>query len=380
MLYAGIAWNHDGYLVEILTEAGAVAAGPLRWDAGRIAELIVWLREFAERDGQPLTTVVESTNGLLDGPMTAAGLEVHRADPWVLPQRPAFGSVPARVLAQQARTAPGSLCRLTPEGGSLTGRAEEFHENVRRGEPAEAALTAAGGCLSHGHRDLPQAALSFDDGPDPVFTGQVLDILDHYGVRASFFCVGLHVEALPAEVRRIARAGHELGNHTWSHPYLPDLTPAQLREQIDRTQQAIERAAGRPATLFRPPYGAHTPEVLAELAARGPKVALWDVDSRDWARPGPEQIARTVLAAAGPGSVVLMHEGAGDRGQTVRALPAVIEGLLARGLRLVPVGELADPVSPRPAATRSDGLDPGPEAAAGVEAFQQGHADPAGSR
>ncbi|MEY9849372.1 peptidoglycan/xylan/chitin deacetylase (PgdA/CDA1 family) [Streptacidiphilus sp. BW17] len=326
--YAGIAWTGAGYRVAVLDGAGCRVTGARSWGAAQVAELIAWLRGLD--GGSTPAVVLDSTNGLLDGPMTAAGLEVYRADPWVLPPRPGFGSVPAERLAEQARTAPGTL----------TGRAEEFFEGVRRGEPTVAALVAAGGCFEHGRRDVPRVALTFDDGPDPALTRQVLEILDRYGARATFFSVGHHVAALPDEVRRIADAGHELGNHSWSHPYLPDLTPSQLREQLDRTTEAVARVTGQAPTRFRPPYGALTPEVLAALDGYPTTLTLWDVDSRDWTRPGPEQIAATVLEAAGPGSVVLMHEGAGDRGQTVRALPSIVEGLLERGLELVTVGEL----------------------------------------
>lgn len=337
--YAGIAWTDSGYQVEVLDGAGRRVVEPSSWGGAQVAELMSWLRNLD--DGRAPAVVLDSTNGLLDGPMTAAGLEVYRADPWLLPPRPRFGSVPAEQLAQRARTEPGALARVTAEGGTLTGRAEEYFEGVRRGEPMLAALTAAGRCFEHGPRDTPRVALTFDDGPDPVHTRQVLEILERYGARATFFCVGHHVAALPDEVRRIAAAGHELGNHSWSHPFLPDLTADQLREQLDRTTEAMARVTGEAPTRFRPPYGSLTPEVLAALEGHPTTLTMWDVDARDWARPGPEQIAATVLEAAGPGSVVLMHEGAGDRGQTVEALPSIVEGLLERGLELVTVGELA---------------------------------------
>ncbi|GHG13921.1 polysaccharide deacetylase family protein [Streptomyces zaomyceticus] len=342
--YAGIAWTDEGYRVEVLDDAGHRVVEQSSWGGARVAELIAWLRSLD--GGQPPAVVLDSTNGLLDGPMTAAGLEVYRADPWLLPQRPRFGSVPAEQLAEQARTAPGALARVTAEGGTLTGRAEEYFEGVRQGEPILAALTAAGRCFEHGSRDTPKVALTFDDGPDPVHTRQVLEILERYGARATFFCVGQHVAALPDEVRRIAAAGHELGNHSWSHPFLFDLTPDQLREQIDRTAELMTRVTGESPTWFRPPYGALNPEVLAALEGHPTTLTMWDVDARDWSRPGPERIAATVLEAAGPGSVVLMHEGAGDRGQTVQALPSIVEGLLERGLELVTVGDLSAPPGP----------------------------------
>ncbi|MEW1615363.1 MULTISPECIES: polysaccharide deacetylase family protein [unclassified Streptomyces] len=342
--YAGIAWTETGYRVEVLDDTGRHVAEPRSWDGGQVGELIAWLGGLG--DGPAPAVVLDSTNGLLDGPMTAAGLEVYRADPWLLPPRPRFGSVPAGQLAEQARTAPGAPARVTAEGGTLTGRAEEYFDGVRRGEPARAALTEAGGCFDHGRRDDRRVALTFDDGPDPVYTRQVVEILERYGARATFFCVGHHVAALPEEVRRIASYGHELGNHSWSHPFLPDLTPAELREQLDRTAEELDRVTGAVPTWFRPPYGALTPEVLAALEGHPTTLAMWDVDARDWSRPGPEQIAATVLEGAGPGSVVLMHEGAGDRAQTVQALPSIIEGLLERGLELVTVGELAAMAGP----------------------------------
>ncbi|SEK74386.1 polysaccharide deacetylase family protein [Streptacidiphilus jiangxiensis] len=353
--WAGIAWTADGYEAVVVDRAGRPVAVPTRWGAARVAELAAWLHRIGAGRGRELAVVLDSTNGLLDGPLTAAGLDVRRADPWTLPQRPAFGSVSAAALADCARRAPASPARLTPESGSLAGREAEFETGVADGAELRAALTAAGRCVEHGRRDRRQVALTFDDGPDPVLTRQILAVLARHGARATFFCVGHHVAALPEEVRRITEAGHELGNHSWSHPFLPDLTPAQLCEQIDRTAEAIARVTGREPSRFRPPYGSQTPEVLATLAGQRTTVTLWDVDSRDWARPGAERIATTVLEAVRPGSVVLLHEGAGDRRQTVLALPAVLAGLADRGLEPVTLTELLAPdpplTAPAPALT-----------------------------
>ncbi|MEU3603264.1 polysaccharide deacetylase family protein [Streptomyces sp. NPDC006798] len=345
MLYAGIAWSAEGYDVEIVDDAGVRALAPTHWSADRVPELTAWLERIVRHSAEPCAVVVDSTNGLVDGSLTAAGLDVRRADPWVLPDRPEFGSVPARTLADRARRDLMSLSPLTAEGGGQTGRDDDYHDGIRRGAGAEAELTRRGRCFRHGPRDRREIALTFDDGPDPVLTGEVLAILARYGVSATFFCVGLHVAALPDEVRRIVDAGHSLGNHTWSHPFLPDLTARQFRIQLDRTGEAVERAVGFVPTVFRPPYGCRTPESLAELLAGGPALALWDVDSWDWARPGPEKITSTVLEHVRPGSMILMHDGGGDRRQSVQALPGVIEGLLARDYRFVS----ADALAARPA-------------------------------
>jgi peptidoglycan/xylan/chitin deacetylase (PgdA/CDA1 family) len=162
-------------------------------------------------------------------------------------------------------------------------------------------------------------------------------------VCATFFCVGLNAGARGEDLQRMAERGHGIGNHTWSHPFLPDLSEIQLAEQIGRTAETIEAATGAAPTYFRPPYGSRTPAVLRSLTGLGTKVALWDVDTEDWAMPGPEVIARTVLRRTGPGSIVLMHDGGGDRSHTVAALPVIIEGLLARGLEFVRVEELTTP-------------------------------------
>ncbi|MFE9422550.1 polysaccharide deacetylase family protein [Kitasatospora sp. NPDC006697] len=337
--YAGIAWTGSGYRVEVVDDAGRRAAEPSDWHPARVAELISWLEDLA--DGQSsLSIILDSTNGLLDGPMTAAGLDVYRADPWLLPPRPPWGSVPADRLAEQGRTAPATLARITPDRGTLTGREPEYHDYLERSRPIRAAMTQAGRCFEHGHRETRSVALTFDDGPDPVFTAQVLDILARYDARATFFCVGHHVAAMPDLVRRIAAEGHELGNHSWSHPFLPDLTRDQLHEQLDRTTEAITRLTGEPTTRFRPPYGSLSPEVLASLADHPSTLTMWDTDSLDWTRPGPDRITANVLTTVRPGSVVLLHEGAGDRTQTVQALPAIIEGLLTRDLTPVTVSAL----------------------------------------
>jgi peptidoglycan/xylan/chitin deacetylase (PgdA/CDA1 family) len=160
-------------------------------------------------------------------------------------------------------------------------------------------------------------------------------------VTATFFCVGMNAAAHPDLVGRILEAGHHLGNHTWSHPYLPDLTRDELLRQVDETNAAISRVTGAPVHLFRPPYGSRTPEALGWLAEHGMTTVVWDVDAHDWSSPGEAAITANVGTSIANGSIVLMHDGGGDRRQTVAALPAILENLLDRGLRPVAVDELS---------------------------------------
>ncbi|MBB5080127.1 polysaccharide deacetylase family protein [Nonomuraea endophytica] len=337
MLYSGVSWGADGYEVEVLDVDGRAALPPARFGAGQMESLIGHLTSL----GDGLVTVVESTIGILDGRMMSAGLDVYRADPQIVPGRPAFGSVPAGRLARAAYRDLAALTRLDPGRGTQTGREGDLEAGIADGAAALAALAAAGRCLSHGPRERREVALTFDDGPQPPYTGQVLDVLERYGVRATFFCVGLNAGAHAEEIARMREQGHAVGNHTWSHPFLPELSRAQLAEQIERTGAAIAGAGGgRAPVLFRPPYGSRNAEVMGWLRELGTTVVLWDVEPFDWAMPGAREIAEIVLGQVRPGSIILLHDGGGDRSQTVGSLAPMIEGLLDRGYRFVLVDEL----------------------------------------
>jgi peptidoglycan/xylan/chitin deacetylase (PgdA/CDA1 family) len=345
--YAGIAWTAAGFEVAVLDTAGQPVRPPARFGPGHGGDLTRYLAGLAHGLGQPLVAVVDSTNGVLDGWLRAAGLPVYRADPWLLPGRPLLGSVPAGALAEAARRDLSALSRLTKQGGTLTGRGADSRAGVIGSRAEAAALAEAGRLARHGCRLVPagaapEVALTFDDGPNPPYTGQILGILARYQVPATFFCVGLQASAHPADIAGMAAAGHGLGNHTWSHPFLPDLTRAQLAEQLDRTDEAVSRAAGTGAApgLFRPPYGSRSPDVLRWLDERASPIVLWDVDPSDWARPGAAVIAGRVLMQTRPGTIILMHDGGGERSQTVAALPLVIEGLLDRGFRFTRAADL----------------------------------------
>lgn len=341
MLYAGIGWTAAGFEVAVVAENGRVDRPAVRFAADRGKEIASYLKGL----GDPLTVVIDSTNGMLDGGFMAAGLQMFRADPATLPPRPDFGSVPAAELARTAWRDPSSVVRLELGTGTLTGRLDEHTAAMAASADALAAMTEAGYSVAHGDRARPQIALTFDDGPNPPYTGRILDVLESYGVCATFFCVGLNAGARGDDLQRMTEQGHGVGNHTWSHPFLPDLSATELADQLNRTTDVIEAATGTAPRYFRPPYGSRTPTVIGSLTDLGARVALWDVDTEDWAMPGPEVIAKTVLHNTEPGSIVLMHDGGGDRSQTVAALPAVIEGLLARGLDFVRVDDLVTPNS-----------------------------------
>ncbi|MER6020309.1 polysaccharide deacetylase family protein [Streptomyces anulatus] len=337
MLYSGVAWRSDGYEVAVVDAAGLIARPPRRFPPHAVDELAAYLGAI----GPGVLTVVESTNGILDGRLMAAGLVVHRADPHLLPRRPLFGSVSAEDLARIALRERGALTELVRTRGTQTGREGELEDWSAASADALARLARAGHAVSHGGRDRREIALTFDDGPLPPYTDQVLDVLERYGIPATFFCVGMNARAYPEQVARMREQGHSVANHTWSHPFLPELTRPQLREQMERTGQALADACGAPGVpLFRPPYGARTPEVLDWLAESGSRIVLWDVAPDDWAMPGADVIADRILAGARPGSIVLLHDGGGDRSQTVDALPRVIEGLLADGFRFVRAEEI----------------------------------------
>jgi peptidoglycan/xylan/chitin deacetylase (PgdA/CDA1 family) len=168
-------------------------------------------------------------------------------------------------------------------------------------------------------------ALTFDDGPDPRWTPQVLRWLAGYHVHATFCLVGRHVAAHPELVRAIVRGGHALCNHTWSHDEdLGRRSPDVIRGEIARTQQAIYAAAGVRPRLFRAPGGGWTSALVTEAHLQGLTPLRWDVDPRDWSRPGALRIYNRVMARARAGDVILLHDGYGNRSQTVWALRALL--------------------------------------------------------
>jgi peptidoglycan-N-acetylglucosamine deacetylase len=174
-------------------------------------------------------------------------------------------------------------------------------------------------------------ALTIDDGPSPVYTPQVLRLLARYRITATFSMIGIEAQSYPAVAREVADAGHLIVNHTWTHLDLQWLPPAQVTEQMTRAADAIHAATGRVPALFRAPYGAWSPFVLAQCARTGLTPLGWSVDPRDWSRPGVPSIVANIMRNTHAGSIILEHDGGGNRAQTVAALKIVIPRLLAAG-------------------------------------------------
>ena len=179
----------------------------------------------------------------------------------------------------------------------------------------------------------PQVALTFDDGDSVDDWRRLLDILAGYGVKASFFCLGIRVRDEPGIARRTVAEGHAIGSHGWDHARLRGVPDAEVRSRLMR-DRAIWWRVARSSSLpfFRPPYGAYDSATLAAASVAGyTRIVLWDVDPQDWTRPGPQVICRRVLEQARAGSIVCMHV----VDQTADALPSVIEGLRHMGLEPV---------------------------------------------
>ncbi len=180
-------------------------------------------------------------------------------------------------------------------------------------------------------------ALTFDDGPQPRYTREVLDILKANHIRATFFQIGVKVKEFPKIARSVSEAGHVLGNHTWSHPS----HPKNARAEFENTDAILVRVHGKRPDLFRPPYGL-VRNGLADVAkAHGDAVILWNSVGADWSKKATSgSIASQILRLAKPGGIALLHDGGGIRSATVAALPRIIEVLRQRGYRFVTIPEL----------------------------------------
>jgi peptidoglycan/xylan/chitin deacetylase (PgdA/CDA1 family) len=188
-------------------------------------------------------------------------------------------------------------------------------------------------------------ALTFDDGPNPAVTPGLLDLLDQYAAPATFFLIGKHVRAMPELAREVARRGHTIGNHTDTHPKLIFLSSDRIRHELDRCDEALEKAIGAKPRWMRPPYGFRGPHLSGLTRRRGnERLVMWSFSSRDWTVKNADPLIER-LRRAGGGDIVLMHDGdnhnlRGDRQHTVKALAHWLPRWKDAGLRFVSLDQM----------------------------------------
>jgi peptidoglycan/xylan/chitin deacetylase (PgdA/CDA1 family) len=229
------------------------------------------------------------------------------------------GASPAAAPAVTASPAPSA----TPVSGIVT---------------LTTAPTTARITYSHVNVDGPYIAMTFDDGPSAVLTPKILDLAAKKHIKLTFFLIGESAARNPKLVQRELAEGHEVGNHSWTHPDLAKMSDDAVRAEIQKTQDAIINASGYKPVLMRPPYGAMTPKQRLWISHEfGVKIILWEVDPLDWKNPGPSVVAQRIISAVRPGSIILSHD---IHSGTIAAMPEVFDTLLAKGYKFVTVSEL----------------------------------------
>ncbi len=183
-------------------------------------------------------------------------------------------------------------------------------------------------------------ALTFDDGPHPRYTDEILDLLAEYGAKATFFVIGKNLELYGEASERAVREGHEIGNHTYSHPGLSGITAPELEREILMNEALIEEKTGKLPACFRPPEGYCTKDVRRTAAAVGCPLILWSIDTRDWSGIGSEQIVAKVMKEVSPGAIILFHDYIAKNSPTPAALKKILPRLSEAGYRFVTVTEL----------------------------------------
>ena len=243
-----------------------------------------------------------------------AGAQAPGSSPAPAPSAtPAVAASPAPAPAPSATPAAGTVTLTTPP---ITARITYSHVNV----------------------DGPYIAMTFDDGPSGPLTPKLLDLAAKKHIKLTFFLIGENAARYPQLVQRELAEGHEVGNHSYTHPDLAKMSDDAVRSQIQKTQDAIISASGYKPVLLRPPYGAMTPRQRIWISHEfGVKIILWEVDPLDWKNPGPDVVAERIISAARPGDIILSHD---IHSGTVDAMPEVFDTLLAKGYKFVTVSEL----------------------------------------
>ena len=188
--------------------------------------------------------------------------------------------------------------------------------------------------------DKKQIALTFDDGPHPTLTPRILEILAKYNVPATFFMVGQNVRNYPNTARAVIEAGHEVGNHTFTHPHLAGLNEHAIMDEIGKCEDALEELCEYRPHLLRTPQGALTPSLEHCLLDDDYILVLWSLDTRDWEKKSTADVTRAVLDRVQPGDIILMHDFIGHNSKTPEALEKIIPALLSQGYEFVTVSAL----------------------------------------
>jgi peptidoglycan-N-acetylglucosamine deacetylase len=199
------------------------------------------------------------------------------------------------------------------------------------------------------HVDGPYIAMTFDDGPSEKLTPKLLELLAARHIKATFFVIGQNAADHPEIVKRALKEGHEIGNHSWSHPSFGKMSDESVRRELRKTEDAIVNACGVRPTLMRPPYGSITARQKRWIHDEfGYRIILWDVDPLDWKRPGAKVVTNRIVEETRNGSIVLSHD---IHPGTIEAMPETLKELEAKGFKFVTVSELismARPSTPKP--------------------------------
>ena len=196
--------------------------------------------------------------------------------------------------------------------------------------------------IKHGPRNKKSLAITFDDGPHPRFTPAILDILKKYDIKATFFVLGKHAEYYPNTLIQVKEAGHEIGNHSYSHVNLTQISNNKIENEFDKTQNIIYEITGAIPKIFRPPFGHHNESIRKIASDNNCKIILWTntQDTKDWAHPGKNKIVNTVLSNIQNGDIILFHDYVDSENETIEALDEIIPKLKEEGYNFVTITEM----------------------------------------
>ena len=203
------------------------------------------------------------------------------------------------------------------------------------------------GTIFHQEHSGKMVALTFDDGPSAAWTPKILDELKNAGVKATFFMIGEHAAKYPDVARRVAREGHEIGNHTFDHHGIFYYTPEELRREVKNTEDIIQKVTGQTTVYFRPPKAWITKDETHQLKEMGYRVILWSLNSKDWVMFDDKYIVKYLVDHIKPGDIILFHDSGnifrtegGDRHETVKTIPLLVRQLSEKGYRCATISEL----------------------------------------